>query len=67
MNVSIHRRGDLGRARRRSQQRGAEHRLPEDPPMRDGQTRWADGVEVLAALWQAALGGFHHTGAPPSR
>ena len=31
------------------------------------ESHWTEAVEALAAHWQAALGGFHHTGAPPGR
>ena len=67
MNVSIHRRNDHRDARCPARDRGDEPFLPEATPPIDGHVRWVDGVEVLAAHWQAALGGFHHTGAPPSR
>jgi hypothetical protein len=37
------------------------------PPEEPDQHGWRAGVEAVAARWQAALGGFHRTGAPPSR
>jgi hypothetical protein len=69
MNASIQRRaGDEAGARQRSRDRARpEPPAPRLDPAKDGASSWAGGVEVLAAHWQAALGGFHHTGAPPSR
>jgi hypothetical protein len=68
MNVSI----EGGRNRDGTRQpagngAGAEQRLTELSPAGVAELRWNAGVEALAARWQAALGGFHHTGAPPSR
>jgi hypothetical protein len=68
MNVSIE--GGLNRDGTGQPARngaGADQRLTELSPARVVERRWNAGVEALAARWQAALGGFHHTGAPPSR
>jgi hypothetical protein len=46
---------------------GAEAHLGRLQPGRDGRGRFTADVEALAARWQAALGGFHHAGARPSR
>jgi hypothetical protein len=46
---------------------GPTARLTEPTSARVAERPWSAGVEALAARWQAALGGFHHTGAPPSR
>jgi hypothetical protein len=42
-------------------------RPAETPRAPGGRHRWSARVEALAARWQAALGGFHDTGAPPNR
>jgi hypothetical protein len=68
MNVSIERglnRGGTGQAAEDGA--GAERRLTELSPAGVVERRWSVGVEALAARWQAAFGGFHHTGPPPSR
>ena len=68
MNVSIEggqsREGGGASARNGA---GAEQRLTEPSPTGVVERCWNAGVETLAARWQAALGGFHHTGAASRR